>query len=141
MMPHTTSRRSYRRFQVRDGAFAVLFQDSSKLAEIIDISMAGFAFRYSDSAFIDNDRDGRAFLYQNRQKRLDRFSHFDIFLVDSGIYLERIPCKIISHMEIDGPESPNAIPMKRCGIAFEQLLPEQISDLEFFIKNCTQASR
>ena len=136
-MPNTTSRRTHRRFKVNDGAFAVLFQDSSKLAEIIDISMSGFAFRYSDSAFIDNDRDGRAFLYQDRQKRLDHLSTFDIFLVDSGIYLDRVPCKIISHIEIDGPESPNAIPMKRCGIAFEKLLPAQISDLEYFIKNCT----
>ena len=138
-MPQTTSRRTYRRFKVKDGTFAVLFQDSSKLAEIIDISMAGFAFRYSDSAFIDNDRDGRAFLYQDRQEQLDRLSSFDIFLVDSGIYLDRIPCKIVSQIEVDGPESPNAIPMKRCGIAFENLLPAQISDLEYFIKNCTQA--
>ena len=139
-MPKTTSRRTHRRFKVNDGAFAVLFQDSSKLAEIIDISMSGFAFRYSDSAFIDNDRDGRALLYQDRQQRLDHLSTFDIFLVDSGIHLDRIPCKIISHIDIDGPESPNSVSMKRCGIAFEKLLPEQISDLEYFIKNCTLIS-
>ncbi len=101
--------------------------------------MTGFAFRYSDSAFIDNDRDGRAFLYQDRQQQLDHLSSFDIFLVDSGIYLDRIPCKIVSHIEIDGL-APNSIPMKRCGIAFEKLLPEQISDLEYFIRNCTQTS-
>ena len=138
-MPTTTSRRTHRRFKVKDGTFAVLFQNSSKLAEIIDISMTGFAFRYSDSAFIDNDRDGRAFLYQDRQQQLDHLSSFDIFLVDSGIYLDRIPCKIVSHIEIDGL-APNSIPMKRCGIAFEKLLPEQISDLEYFIRNCTQTS-
>ncbi|MDJ0665920.1 MAG: hypothetical protein QNJ61_01540 [Desulfobacterales bacterium] len=138
-MPTTTSRRTHRRFKAKDGTFAVLFQDSSKLAEIIDISMTGFAFRYSDSAFIDNDRDGRAFLYQDRQQQLDHLSSFDIFLVDSGIYLDRIPCKIVSHIEIDGL-APNSIPMKRCGIAFEKLLPEQISDLEYFIRNCTQTS-
>ena len=139
-MPTTTSRRTYQRFKVKDGTFAVLFQDSSKLAEIIDISMAGFAFRYSDSAFIDNDRDGRALLYQDRQNQLDHLVSFDIFLVDSGIYLDRIPCKIISHVDVDGPESPNSVPMKRCGLAFEKLLPAQISDLEYFIKHCTQLS-
>ena len=138
-MPTTTSRRTHRRFKVKDGTFAVLLQNSSKLAEIIDISMTGFAFRYSDSAFIDNDRDGRAFLYQDRQQQLDHLASFDIFLVDSGIYLDRIPCKIVSHIEIDGL-APNSIPMKRCGIAFEKLLPEQISDLEYFIRNCTQTS-
>ncbi len=139
-MPKTTSRRTYRRFKVKEGTFAVLFQNSSKLAEIIDISMTGFACRYSDSAFIDNDRDGRALLYQDRQQQLNHLSSFDIFLVDSGIYLDRIPCKIISHIDLEGPASPNAIPMKRCGIAFQELLPAQISDLEYFIKNCTLTS-
>ena len=94
-------RRTHKRFKVKDGAFAVLFQNSSKLGEIIDISLAGFSFRYSDSQFLDNDRDGQAFLYHDRQKQLEGFSDFDIFLVDSGIYLDKIPCKIISNFEID----------------------------------------
>ena len=131
------SRRSHERFKVGDGAFAVLYPNSSKLAQIIDISMAGFSFRYSDSQFIDNDRDGQAILYHFHRQGLKDFSTFDIFLVDSGIYLDQIPCKIVSHIETEELDSPNSIPMRRCGIQFDKLVAEQVSDLAYFIKNCT----
>ncbi|MBW2431393.1 MAG: hypothetical protein JRF56_20745 [Deltaproteobacteria bacterium] len=136
-MSKIISRRSHKRFKAKDGAFAVLYQNSSKLAQIIDISMAGFSFRYSDSQFIDNDRDGQAFLYHDHRQRLEDFSNFDIFLVDSGIYLDQIPCKIVSNFDLEELDDPNSIPMKRCCIQFDELVPDQISDLAYFIKNCT----
>jgi len=131
------SRRSYKRFKVKDGTFAVLCQDSSKLAHIIDISPAGFSFRYSDSQFLDNDRSGLAFLYHDDRQRLKGYSHFDIFLVDSGIYLDQIPCKIVSNFELEELDSPNSVSMRRCCIEFDDLAPEKISDLEYFINHCT----
>jgi hypothetical protein len=137
-MSKIISRRSHKRFKVNDGAFAVLYQDSSKLAQIIDISPAGFSFRYSDSQFIDNDRSGQAFLFHDDRQQLKDLSNFDIFLVDSGIYLDRMPCKIVSNFEVEEPESPNLVNMRRCCIQFDGLVPEQISDLEYFIDNCTQ---
>ena len=136
-MSKSISRRTHERFKVKEGAFAVLFQNSSKLGQIIDISMAGFSFRYSDSQFIDSDRDEQAYFYHDLSKSLEDFSVFDIFLVDSGIYIDRIPCKIISNFDLVDRYSANSIPMKRCGIQFDKLVPEQISDLAFFIKNCT----
>ena len=131
------SRRSHKRYLVKDGAFAVLYQNSTKLAQIIDISMAGFSFRYSDSRFMDSDRSGEAFLYHDHRTRLDDFSKFDLFLVDSGIYLDQIPCKIVSSFEIDEIETANSISMRRCCLQFDELMPAQVSDLEYFIKNCT----
>jgi len=136
-MSKIISRRSHKRFKVKEGAFAVLYQDSSKLAQIIDISPAGFSFRYSDSQFIDNDRSGQAFLFHDDRQQLTDFSNFDIFLVDSGIYLDRMPCKIVSNFEVEEPESHNLVSMRRCCIQFDELVPEQISDLEYFINNCT----
>jgi hypothetical protein len=131
------SRRSHKRFKVKDGAFAVLHQNSSKLAQIIDISPAGFSFRYSDSQFFDNDRSGQAFLYHDGRQQLKDFSNFDIFLVDSGLYLDRIPCKIVSNFELEELDSPNSVTMRRCCIQFDELVPEQITDLKYFIENCT----
>ncbi|MGB5749175.1 MAG: hypothetical protein WBM69_19495 [Desulfobacterales bacterium] len=136
-MSNTISRRTHTRYKVKDGAFAVLYQNSSKLGQIIDISMAGFSFRYSDSQYIDNDRDGKAVFYHDHRGSLENLAAFDIFLVDSGIYIDRIPCKIISNFEIDEQESSNSISMKRCCIQFDELVPEQISDLAYFIENCT----
>lgn len=131
------SRRAYKRLNVKEGAFAVLFEDSAKMGQILDISLGGFSFRYSDSQFIDNDRSGRAFLYNDLRKSLKGLLTFDIFLVDSGIYLNRMPCKIISNIEIYDLNSTNSVPMKRCGIEFDELGPEKISDLGLFIENCT----
>jgi hypothetical protein len=136
-MSKLISRRSHKRFKVKDGAFAVLYQDSSKLAEIIDISPAGFSFRYSDSKFIDNDRSGQAFLFHDARQQLTDLSNFDIFLVDSGIYLDQMPCKIVSNFEVEEPGSHNLVSMRRCCIQFDGLVPQQISDLEYFINNCT----
>ena len=136
-MSKPISRRTLKRYKVKDGAFAVLYQNSSKLGQIIDISMAGFSFRYSDSQFIDNDRDGKAVFYHDHRRRLENLTTLDIFLVDSGIYIDSIPCKIVSSFEIDEPESSNSISMKRCCIQFDELVPGQISDLTDFIKNCT----
>lgn len=139
-MNQTISRRAHKRLKVKDGAFAVLYQNSSKLGQIIDISVGGFSFRYSDSQYIDNDRDGKAFLYHDHQNQLDGFTDIDIFLVDSGIYLEKIPCKIVSDFEVDEREDPISVPMKRCCIQFDRLAPEQISDLKYFIDHCTEDS-
>ena len=136
-MGKTITRRSHKRFKVKDGAFAVLYQDSSKLAKIIDISPAGFSFCYSDSQFLDNDRSGQAYLYHDDRQQLKDFSNFDIFLVDSGIYLDRIPCKIVSNFEVEELDSANSVSMRRCCIQFDELVTEQISDLEYFINNCT----
>ena len=136
-MDDIDSRRSHKRYLVKEGAFAVLYRNYIKLAQIIDISMAGFSFRCSDSRFMDSDRSGEAFLYNDHGNRLDGFSKFDIFLVDSGIYLDQIPCKIISSFEIDDIATDNSISMHRCGLQFDELIPAQISDLEYFIKNCT----
>ncbi len=139
-MNEKIARRSHKRYKVKDGAFAVLYENSSKLAQIIDISAAGFSFRYSDSRFIDNDRDGKAFFYQDNKYQLETFSTFDIFLVDSGIYLDRLPCKIVSNFELEEMGSPNSIPIRRCGVQFDELASKQISDLESFIRNCTEDS-
>ena len=132
-MGKTITRRSHKRFKVKDGAFAVLYQDSSKLAKIIDISPAGFSFCYSDSQFLDNDRSGQAYLYHDDRQQLKDFSNFDIFLVDSGIYLDRIPCKIVSNFEVEELDSANSVSMRRCCIQFDELVPAKISDLEYFI--------
>ena len=136
-MGEINSRRSHKRFKVKDGAFAVLYQNSSKLAQIIDISPAGFSFRYSDSQFLDTDRSGHVFFYHCDRPRLLDFSKFDIFLVDSGIYLDQLPCKIVSSFESEELDSPNSVTMRRCCIQFDKLVPEQISDLVYFINNCT----
>jgi len=138
MSPKKKVPRAHRRFRVKDGTFAVLFHDSSKLGHVIDISIDGFSFCFSDNPFIDSDRDGKALLYSGGLDLPQGFSEFDIFLVDSGIYLDRMPCKIISKFEIDEGNNSASFAMKRCCIQFDELAPEQVSDLAYFIEHCTE---
>jgi len=130
--------RAHERYRVKDGTFAVLFQDSSKLGHLIDICTDGFSFSFSDSPFIDGDRDGSALLYSGQMELPEGFSEFDIFIVDSGLYLERMPCRVISEFELEESNFSASVAMKRCCIQFEKLAPKQVSDLVYFIEHCTE---
>ena len=136
-MSKTISRRAQQRLRAKDGTFAILNKNSSKLGQIIEINHAGFSFRYCDSQFIDNDRDCQAFLYHDLKPSTNGIYLFDLFLANTDLYVDRIPCKIISNFEIEDNASKNSIPMKRCGIQFDQLSSAQKTDLDLFIKKCT----
>jgi len=45
-MKWTVERRHYERYRVEDGSLAMLWPASSKIGQIIDISMGGLSFRY-----------------------------------------------------------------------------------------------
>jgi hypothetical protein len=130
-------RRKHPRFKVKEGVFAVLVPDSSKLGEVVDISKDGFSFRYSDSPFIDNDRGGLAFLYHDKKKSSYEMTELEIFLVDSDFYL-KVPCKVISDFDVTEKNSSNSITINRSGVQFKGLSPDQISGLEDFIRDHTE---
>ncbi|MCP3954359.1 MAG: hypothetical protein GY697_19405 [Desulfobacterales bacterium] len=131
-------KRAHKRYRAKEGTFAVLFQDSSKLGHLIDICVDGFSFSFSDSPFLDSDRDGQALLYSGRQHLVEGLTEFDIFLVDSGICLERMPCKIVSKIELEEGDNLASIVTKRCSVQFDELEPEQVSDLNDFIEHWTE---
>ena len=131
-------KRAHKRYKAKEGTFAVLFQDSSKLGHLIAICEDGFSFSFSDSPFLDSDRDGRALLYSGKQHLVEGLSEFDIFLVDSGIYLERMPCKIVSEIELKEGDDLASIVTKRCSVQFDKLEPKQVSDLADFLENWTE---
>ena len=131
-------KRAHKRYKAKEGTFAVLFQDSSKLGHLVDICVDGFSFCFSDSPFLDSDRDGQALLYSGRQHLVEGLSEFDIFLVDSGICLERMPCKIVSEIEIEEGDNLASIATKRCSVQFDKLAPKQVSDLADFIEHWTE---
>ena len=134
------SRRNCQRYEVKEGTFAVLFEEFSKIRHLVDISMKGFSFRYYPSPLIDNDRDGKASFYPFLGNPLEGICSFDLFLADSGLFLDRIPCRIITDFEIDQNDLSISFPIKRCGLEFHNLRPDQISALERFIRQCAKPS-
>lgn len=117
-------RRKHKRFQVQNGAFAVFTafswpHSTQKLGQIIDIGMGGLAFSYIASEEPSNGS-----------------LELSIFLAENRFHLRNIPFETISDVETN--EVPfSSITMKRSGVQFGELTPNQISQLKYFISNHT----
>ncbi len=113
-------RRTFKRFEVKEGAFASLRGPISKLGPIKDISRGGLAFRYIDTGV-----------------RPDRSFDLDISQTDNGFHMKDVPCKNISDSEISNEYHFSSIKMRRLGVQFSELTLDQTSQLEYFIQNHT----
>jgi hypothetical protein len=113
-------RRKHKRFQVQEGAFAVLTPHFYKRGQIIDISRGGLAFRYTNNELTPNAS-----------------SNLGISLADVGFYLSKVPFKTISDFEIANEVAYSFTTIRRCGVEFGDLTLNQISQLEYFIWNHT----
>jgi len=117
-------RRKHKRFRVQNGAFAVLTafswpHSTQKLGQIIDIGMGGLAFSYIASEEPSNGS-----------------LELSIFLAENRFHLRNIPFKTIS--DVETKKVPfSSITMKRSGVQFGELTPNQISQLKYFISNHT----
>jgi len=113
--------RKHNRFQVKSPSFAVLRPNANKLGQIIDISRGGLAFRYDA-----NKAQG------NRASQL-------AILADNSFCLDEVPIKTISDFELDSADIFKT--MRRCGVQFGKLTPDQTSHVEFFIRNYATRER
>ena len=113
-------RRRLKRFQVQEGAFAVVRPDFTRLGQIIDISHEGLAFQYAVTATQENGA-----------------SELDIFLAGDGFYMENMPCETVSDRRATKKTSKNFLPLRRCSVRFKEITGTQIARLEYFIQNHT----
>ncbi len=118
----TIERRKYKRFIPSINAVVLPESDPFKQSRMIDISMGGLAFWYNES------------------KRLSKkTAELDIRLKDGHFHLDKIPYKVISGKSFAEISSNVNEDMKRIGVQFGELIPEQIDRLEYFIQNHTSA--
>lgn len=110
-------RRRLKRFKVKEGAFAALMPDSNKLGQILDMGKGGLAFLY-----IDNGEAG------------DGSSALDIFVIGEKFYLSSLPVQIVSDTRVPNKIPINPIVMRRQGVQFCELTPEQTSSLDAFMQ-------
>jgi hypothetical protein len=120
-MKERVERRRYKRFQVPIGAFIVLGPDSTKLGRIIDVSMAGLGFHHID-----------------RKEPLSGLRELDMFHVDNGFCLKRVPFQTIWDLEAKKGFF-GFWTTRRSGIQFGELTYRQKAELERFILNYTTA--
>jgi hypothetical protein len=113
-------RRKLKRFQVQDGAFAVVRPECTRLGQIINISYEGLAFQYAVTAHQENG-----------------VSELDIFLAGDGFYLENMSFETVSDRRATRKSSKGFLPLRRCSVRFKDLTGTQIAQLEYFIQNHT----
>ena len=113
-------RRQQKRFKAAEGAFAALVDQESRLGQIKDISSHGLSFRYIDS-----------------HEKLVNASELKIILGNQGLYLDKVPFKVISDFEIESEFSFSRVNMRQIGLEFGDLTPGQRNRLDRFIKQYT----
>jgi len=113
-------RRQLRRYKVMQGAFAAMMPLSNKLGQIVDLGKGGLAFHYIHVD--DGSNDG----YE-----------LDIFVSNKEFYLPKLPVKNVSDVLVPNKIPNNPIVIRRHGVQFQELTPEQSSELDAFIQRYT----
>lgn len=109
-------RRKNERFRIREKAVAIIKSDPMEECEIVDISWGGVAISLN-----------------TRSADPKQFSEIAINLVDKGILLDSIPCKIVSEPE----GSFDSQVSKRQGLEFGKLAFHQLDVLDHLIHSYT----
>ena len=110
-------RRRLKRFKVKEGAFAALMPDSNKLGQILDLGKGGLSFLYIDTG-----------------ETADGSTTLDIYVAGNGFYLSKIPVTIVSDVRVPNKIPINPIVMRRHGVQFGEMTPEQTLSLDSFIQ-------
>ncbi len=113
-------RRKHKRFKAAQGAYAVLGPETSKLGQIKDISMGGLAFKY----LADEARPNSA-------------GDLDIVIRQNNYCIKNIPIQTVSDFELARESAFSTVRLRRQGVQFGKLTSDQMSQLEFVLKNHT----
>lgn len=108
-------KRKEKRYIVKGRALAIVSPNNIMPFQILDISRSGLAFSYSGVEEWGND--------------LLEMELFD----DEDFSIDQIPIKIIS----DIPADDSSHALRRCGVQFGELSPNQEAQLEYFIQKHT----
>jgi len=115
-----TDRRHSKRYQAKEGVFAVLVAKHDKLGQIRDISMKGLSFRYVNDEFDFKDP-----------------GELKIIVAGYGLYLDNVATEIISDFEIEDGFVVSSLKLRQTGIKFLNLTPEQRYQIGRFIRKHT----
>ena len=112
--------RQHKRFQAKDGAFAMSKVSVNKLGQIVDISLGGLAFNYIAWAETSNG-----------------IFEIDILFAERFFYLQNLSCRVVLDSDITLRNPFSSIRMRRLSVEFEKLTLTQRSELKYFIDNHT----
>ena len=118
-------RREHKRFQAKDPTDVSLWSEyendiTENTGQLLDIGRGGLSLRCTSKP----------------EESID-YSLLEIFLSGSDFNIDEIPIKIISAIEMAGDSRSSELTLKRYGIRFDQLTPEQKTKLDHFLINHT----
>jgi hypothetical protein len=135
-------RREHERFKVKSGAIAMIRPLPEKQEETKNMSVDGNAFvatvKYCQ--IINISKDGLAFRYIDKNGGSNKPFKLDVLFIQDSIcftYLKNAPFKSVwvSHDASKNPSSK--LTTKLLGLQFKEMIPNQISQLDRFLEECT----
>ena len=136
-------RRKHKRYQVKNGTFALLRSTSIEFSKIKDMSMGQIAFAVIKSKPVkmgqisNMSMNGLAFDYiESQGKSIDVFK-LDILLAQNSFYLGKLLFKPVFDYVITSEIPLNTFTIRRCGVEFGELTSRQKSGLEYFLNHHT----
>ncbi len=139
--------REHELFMAMEGAFAIIRSAPSKLGQIKDMSRGEIAIAIFKSKpilmgqIINISRSGLTFRYFPSEEQSNQSVELDILFANISFYLENLPFKTISDLDVDNEFSYSSQNRKLMRVQFEELDLHQISQLDYFIENCTVERR
>jgi len=111
----------HQRFRAKDLTFVKLSSEHQEdIGQLLDISKEGLSLPY-----FSND------------ERSHNYSNLGIFVSGGNFTIDAIPFKTVSDNELAKGSPFSKINLRRYGVQFENLIPDQISKLDHFLKNHT----
>ena len=120
MLGANPDKRKFDRFEAKSGTIVAIRPIPELLGELIDIGFGGLSFKYIQSEITPQESAELIILLPNRT-----------------FFLDRIPCRPVSDIQLHSDNSFSSLPMRRCSLAFGPLETFQLAQLEHFIRHHT----
>ena len=114
-------RRRYQRFGISDRAFAAFQPEPAVLVPITDISMGGLGL-----SAIESD------------EQINSSSQLELMAADCSFYMPNLSFDLIPTFKTFSVDHSNLPDGRHFGIQFEKLMPNQRSQLKYFIRSYTK---
>jgi len=134
--------RDYERFKVKSGAIAMIKPLPAKQEQTKNMSVDGNAFAATAKycQIINISKGGLAFRYIDRNGESNEPFELDVLFIKDSIcftYLRNVPFKIVWTSNAASKNSSSNLRTKLLGVQFGKMMPNQISQLDRFIQECT----
>ncbi|RJX31895.1 MAG: PilZ domain-containing protein [Desulfurivibrio sp.] len=116
-------RRKNERYRIKSGIAALMLEESSKIAQIVDISTAGLSFVCR-----------RCEVKKNSLIEMDILLLDDIRRPENDIFFPNIPCAVVATSFLAGPAVYALQPMIRCSVRFQDEIPLDAFPIHRFVR-------